>query len=211
MTNAIMLYLLISNFLTIREVCYCSIFEQMQRCTSRQTKRVRDLGTLFLSRTSLSNQSPKTSGNPEKKRHKECKCQRTWRTQRKQGPLNQLDQRSHKISETKGARAEALQIFPSLRVYSIYFVVQFNGFIPNCSTEWVSHSSSFPSDIFIQFGYVSFCFIFLYFYFQKVQEIANAQAGREYWKTSGWHVQSNHNIHKEHCYNEPYEVSTLVK
>ena len=69
---------------------------------------MRDLGTLVLSTMSLLNQSPKSSRNPEKKRRKKFKGQRTWRTQRKQGPLNQLDQSSHKISETKGARAEAL-------------------------------------------------------------------------------------------------------
>ena len=56
------------------------------------TQRVRDLGTLILKWHISIKYLPSKLREPlQKRKQKECKSQRAWRTPRKQGPVNQHD------------------------------------------------------------------------------------------------------------------------
>jgi hypothetical protein len=82
---------------TITEASTCGRWEKFRDPYSQTLCREWEtLKHSALNEMSLPNPSPQSSERAEKK----CKSQRGWRISRKQGPLNQYEQSSYKLTET---------------------------------------------------------------------------------------------------------------
>ena len=93
----------------------------------------------------------KVQGTPQKRKQKECKSQRGWRTQREQHPLSQLS-KAHVNSQRLKQLAWSME-GTTLGPLHIYYRCQlsvFSGFPVHCVNIWVSDScasswATFPS------------------------------------------------------------------